>query len=49
MLTMNPNDTFPYRSSAEDDNTPFAKKRMASMHSIAISGPSGPMVTEEGA
>jgi hypothetical protein len=48
MLTMNPNDTFPYRSSAEDDS-PFAKKRMVSMHSIAISGPSGPMVTEDGA
>ena len=48
MLTVNPNDTFPYRSSAEDD-TPFANKRMISQHSIAISGPSGPMVTEEGA
>lgn len=48
MLAMNPDDTFPYRSSAEDD-TPFAKKRMVSQHSIAISGPIGPMVTEEGA
>ena len=47
MITMNPDDTFPYRSSA--DESPFAKKRMVSQHSIALSGPSGPLVTEDGA
>jgi hypothetical protein len=47
MLTLNPNDTFPYHSSAEE--SPFAKKRMVSQHSIAISAGGPIMYTEEAA
>jgi len=47
MLSLNPNDTFPYNSAAEQ--SPFEKKRMASLHSIAISAMGGPSQYEEGA
>jgi len=49
VLTIKPNDIFACRSSAEDDSTPFAKKSIVSIHSIAIYGPRVPMVTDDGA
>ena len=35
MVTLNPNDTFPYHSSA--DESPFAKKHKLSQHSVGVS------------